>query len=129
MKKTKKKSAAKKVSSAKKKSGENKGGPKKIAAPPPVSAPAPVTVAGGSDANLVCPVCAGKISVRVAFSNIYCGYHLVPSCPGKCEWPNEYRYDLMRQITELHYEHPELFKTDEELTTESLAAFKRRQSL
>ncbi|MCX5858421.1 MAG: hypothetical protein NT056_00755 [Proteobacteria bacterium] len=129
MKSTKKRSAAKKEGSAKKQAGENKSRPKKITAPPPVSAPAPVTVAGGPDPKLACPICAGKISVRVAFSNIYCGYHLVPSCPGKCEWPNEYRYDLMRQITELHYEHPELFKTDEELTAESLAALKRRQGL
>ena len=128
MKKTKKKSVAKKGSSAKKKAGENKSRRKKIAAPPPVSAPAPVTAPGGDVPELICPVCSGKISVRVAFSNIYCGYHLVPSCPGNCKWPDEYRYDLMRRITELHYEHPEIFKTDAELTAESLAALKRRQS-
>jgi len=129
MKSAKKRSVAKKGSSAKKKAGEKKSRRKKAPALSPVSAPVPVTVAGGADPNLVCPICAEKISVRVAFSNIYCGYHLVPSCPGKCEWPDEYRYDLMRKITELHYEHPELFKTDEELTAESLAALKRRQSL
>lgn len=129
MKSTKKSSAAKKEGPVKKKAGKNKTSRKKTAAPLPVSAPAPVAAAGGADHNLVCPICAGKISIRVAFSNIYCGYHLVPSCPGKCEWPDEYRYDLMRKITELHYEHPELFKTDEELTAESLAALKRRQGL
>ncbi|MDD5223937.1 MAG: hypothetical protein PHE84_08090 [bacterium] len=129
MKSTQKRGAAKKKSPAKKKAGKNLSGRKKTAAPPLVSAPAPVAVAGGADPNLVCPICAGKISIRVAFSNIYCGYHLIPSCPEKCEWPDEYRYDLMRKVTELHYEHPELFKTDEELTAESLAALKRRQGL
>jgi hypothetical protein len=33
----------------------------------------------------------------------------------------------MRNVTELHYEHPELFKTDEELTAESLARLKERE--
>ena len=124
MKRTQKRSPAKKGSSVKKKAGENKSRQKKVPAPPPVSAPA----SGGTVSDLICPVCSGKIRVRVAFSNIYCGYHLVPSCPGKCEWPDEYRYDLMRQITELHYEHPELFKTDAELTAESLARARERNS-
>jgi len=127
MKGTKKCSAAKKKSPAKNKSGEKKSRPHKIPAPT-LSSPS-VPTPGGADPNLVCPICSGKISVRVAFSNIYCGYHLVPSCPGNCKWPDEYRYDLMRRITELHYEHPEIFKTDAELTAESLAALKRRQNL
>ncbi len=119
MKRTKKKGPAKK------KPGEIKSGPEKIPAPATLSSPPPP---GGADPCLICPICSGKISVRVAFSNIYCGYHLIPGCPGKCQWPDEYRYDLMRKITELHYEHPELFKTDAELTAESLVALKRRQS-
>ena len=108
----------KKKSETKKKTGEKKTGEKKTEKKTaPASAPSP----GGADPNLICPICAGKIRVKVAFSNIYCGYHLVPSCPGNCKWPDEYRYDLMQRITELHYEHPELFETDAELTEESLA--------
>ena len=88
---------------------------------------APSSLSRGEAPDLICPVCAGRIRVRVGFSNIYCGYHLIPSCPGKCEWPDEYRYDLMRRITELHYEHPEIFQTDAELTEESLAAAPERR--
>ncbi|MCX5867668.1 MAG: hypothetical protein NT009_09390 [Proteobacteria bacterium] len=112
----------KKKSETKKKTGEKKTGEKKTEKKKtPASAPAFVPASGGADPNLICPICAGKIRVKVAFSNIYCGYHLVPSCPGNCKWPDEYRYDLMQRITELHYEHPELFETDAELTEESLA--------
>lgn len=117
MKAAKKKSSAKKKSPAGLKAGKKKAAKKKSPAAAPVSAQA--------EPNLICPICAGKIKVKVAFSNIYCGYHLIPNCPGNCKWPDEYRYDLMQRITELHYEHPELFETDAELTAESMAQLEK----
>jgi len=110
---------AKKKSTANPKTGKKKAVNKK--SPAAVPAPVAVSASGGATPDLTCPVCAGKIRVKVGFSNIYCGYHLIPSCPGNCNWPDEYRFDLMRRITELHYEHPEIFETDTELTEESLA--------
>lgn len=137
MKKTKKKTAPKKKNPAKPKAGKKKTLKKKNAAAAPSSFatagsfatadPASSGTVGQEVTDLVCPICKGEIRLKVAFSNIYCGYHLVPDCPGKCAWPDEYRWGLMRRVTELHYEHPELFKTDTELTEESFARLKERE--